>query len=188
MIFCLHTVWKAILQKGSFNLMLLRCFWLLPLQEYTFKIWKIRIWFCVHSFTLTRCLWLQCLYMSQIQQRRATAKHPHPSCSCVVNDSHLISSFLLHTHPAHLMCTSPSQDLSLQLFLQWFTPIWKKKLLLCLACYWLPAASQLTWSSQAFILHVILLSTYSKKSISYNWKIEPLPTVGSLFSQDRFCM
>lgn len=35
---------------------------------------------------------------------------------------------------------------------------------------------------------VILLSTYSKKSISYNWKTEPLPTVGSLFRQDRFCM
>lgn len=96
-----------------------------PLQEHAFKIWKIRMWFCVHSFTLTWWLWLQCLYMSQMQQRRATANHPLPRCSWVVNDSHLISPFFLHAHPAHLMCTSSSQDLSLQ----WFPPIWKTQLL-----------------------------------------------------------
>lgn len=64
-----------------------------------------------------------------LHESNATAKHPLPSCSWMVNDSHLLSSFFSHTHPAHLMGTSTS--LSLQFSLQWFSPIWKSSFSFC---------------------------------------------------------
>lgn len=187
LIFCLNIIWKADLQEGSNNLTLFRCTWLLlALSRHVYNLEHQHMVLCPFIHLATVSLASAPLPKDKYKQRRTAPKHHLLSGTQAVNDSHLTSYFFLHTHLAY---TSSHQHLSLQLSLQRFSLIGARVALLFpnLVCHWLHTP-QLTWSAHTSILYIIFLSTYSKIPISCNWETEPLPAVGSLPSQDMFCV
>lgn len=185
---------KQFSKNGLYNLMLLRCTWLLP--PLSRCIWNLENQHVVvQPFVHPAMVSLASVPQQRVKyrQRRAAAKYHRPSCSRAVNDSHLVSYFFLHIHPArtHSWRTPAAARICPSSCLCSGFPSFEARVALPFsnpACHWLRIPSQLTWSSYSFILCIIFLSTYSKISISCNWKIEPLPAVGSLYSQDMFCM
>lgn len=128
LIFCLHAVWKGVLQKCSCNLRLPRCASLLPSLSRSIQTLEnqhmVAYPFIHPAMVSLAAMPLQTNTSREEQQQN----NPFLAVAQVVNNSSYFLLFLayLPSTRAPLVCPSSSQGLSFQLLLQWFFLIWSK--------------------------------------------------------------